>query len=129
MSVFDVLKRKSPVEKATKELLEPYAQSDVRLLAMDKLIEIIAANFIGLSKTTNETTTIGVDLKQVKICQWLDHLHHIAELMVKLLQHGFKQRFFTRNDLDLTLQSNSLSSKSIRRFCFDQYQTYCGVIS
>lgn len=40
MGLFDVFKRKSPVEKLTKELTEPYAQPDYRRTAMNKLIEL-----------------------------------------------------------------------------------------
>lgn len=40
MGLFDVFKRKSPVEKLTKELTEPYAQPEYRRTAMNKLIEL-----------------------------------------------------------------------------------------
>lgn len=40
MGLFDVFKRKSPVEKLTKELTEVYAQPDYRRTAMNKLIEL-----------------------------------------------------------------------------------------
>lgn len=38
--MFDFLKPKSPLEKAAKDLREPYAQPDVRQAAMDKLFEL-----------------------------------------------------------------------------------------
>lgn len=40
MGVFDFLKPKTPLEKASKDLQEPYAQPDVRQAAMDKLFEL-----------------------------------------------------------------------------------------
>lgn len=40
MGVLDFIKPKSPLEKASKNLREPYAQPDVRQAAMDKLFEI-----------------------------------------------------------------------------------------
>ncbi|MEM1023397.1 MAG: hypothetical protein AAGD10_17005 [Myxococcota bacterium] len=43
MGVFDFLKPKSPMEKASKDLQEPYAQPDVRQAAMDKLFEMKSA--------------------------------------------------------------------------------------
>jgi len=40
VGVFDFLKPKTPLEKASKDLQEPYAQPDVRQAAMDKLFEL-----------------------------------------------------------------------------------------
>ncbi|MBK8013472.1 MAG: hypothetical protein IPK13_19220 [Deltaproteobacteria bacterium] len=40
MGVLDILKRKTPLEKATKDLREPYAQPEYRRAAMDKLFEM-----------------------------------------------------------------------------------------
>lgn len=40
MGLFDMLKRGSPVERALKDLREPYAQPEVRRTAMGKLLEV-----------------------------------------------------------------------------------------
>lgn len=40
MGVFDVFKRQSPIERAIKDLREPFAQPEVRRAAMGKLLEI-----------------------------------------------------------------------------------------
>src|SRR5687768_9217397 len=40
MGLFDVLKRGSPIERAQKDLREPYAQPEVRRAAMGKLLEL-----------------------------------------------------------------------------------------
>jgi HEAT repeat protein len=40
MALKDVFKRKTPLEKAAKDLREPYAQPDVRQAAMTKLLEM-----------------------------------------------------------------------------------------
>jgi len=40
MSIKDFFRRKTPIEKATKDLMEPYAQSDVRRAAMSTLLSI-----------------------------------------------------------------------------------------
>lgn len=40
MGLFDILKRGTPIERAHKDLREPYAQPEVRRAAMDKLFEM-----------------------------------------------------------------------------------------
>lgn len=40
MGILDLVKRKSPIEKAQKQLCEPFSQPDYRRQAMDKLLEI-----------------------------------------------------------------------------------------
>lgn len=40
MGVFDVFKRQNPIERAVKDLREPFAQPEVRRAAMGKLLEI-----------------------------------------------------------------------------------------
>ncbi|MBI4815635.1 MAG: HEAT repeat domain-containing protein [Deltaproteobacteria bacterium] len=118
MGLFDnLVKKKTPVEKAKKDLTEPYAQPDVRRAAMNKLIELGTEEaYDALLKrfTFNSNGHIADEEEKRDL---VEELHRIGAAVVPALKRFILSE--KQVGFGITSLSRILSKEEVTQFLVD----------